>query len=189
MGNTLRFAAAAAEIQDHPHLRGEYGLTPLSASLSQGSPPLAWGIRIVACCDSISLGITPTCVGNTQLDGVISPWIEDHPHLRGEYTPPPSLDRLSTGSPPLAWGIRGRQFIVRSNDRITPTCVGNTRCISGADSHSRDHPHLRGEYIGKTLLTASCQGSPPLAWGILRKGPANVTDNGITPTCVGNTAS
>ena len=170
-------------------MRGEYSWLTVAGEIVQGSPPLAWGILLYHGMSRRKTRITPTCVGNTQLDGVISPWIEDHPHLRGEYTPPPSLDRLSTGSPPLAWGIRGRQFIVRSNDRITPTCVGNTRCISGADSHSRDHPHLRGEYIGKTLLTASCQGSPPLAWGILRKGPANVTDNGITPTCVGNTAS
>ena len=70
--------------------------------------------------------ITPTCVGNTQLDcsRTLAQW--DHPHLRGEYMTNKKRKGSTKGSPPLAWGILSELTITRWQTRITPTCVGNT---------------------------------------------------------------
>ena len=50
-----------------------------------------------------------------------------------------------------------------------------------------DHPHLRGEYCVKAVLTQAEPGSPPLAWGIPKSTWARTKTERITPTCVGNT--
>ena len=50
------------------------------------------------------------------------------------------------GSPPHAWGVRGRQWQVYRQRRFTPTCVGSSvryRAYYGLDAV---HPHVRGEF-------------------------------------------
>ena len=71
--------------------------------------------------------------------------------------------------------------------RITPTCVGNTSGGTSFGETSKDHPHLRGEYAMRSLITLVLIGSPPLAWGILDNKTDAWLGVGITPTCVGNT--
>ena len=85
VGNTSRPQSGPGLLQDHPHLRGEYGKGQgLNPSLL-GSPPLAWGI-LDYLHDALEVDrITPTCVGNTASHYYKRDWREDHPHLRGEY--------------------------------------------------------------------------------------------------------
>ena len=65
--------------------------------------------------------------------------------------------------------------------------MGNTLTRKGVYAIQGDHPHLRGEYlIGKDLWIPD-EGSPPLAWGILKMSSKTYGVDGITPTCVGNT--
>ena len=106
VGNTSCQHTATSLHEDHPHLRGEYSASPVSASTRRGSPPLAWGILPKPSLMLEQSRITPTCVGNTAKGYGYRLPRRDHPHLRGEYST--SQRRASLMM------------------RITPTCVGNT---------------------------------------------------------------
>ena len=88
--------------------------------------------------------------------------------MRGEYGRSIKNILSVIGSPPLAWGIQGLHFDPKGSTRITPTCVGNTRCHDGKPRLEEDHPHLRGEYPFFRQKKRGTKGSPPLAWGIPR---------------------
>ncbi|RZM14180.1 hypothetical protein LDELB18P2_0846 [Lactobacillus delbrueckii] len=112
-----------------------------------GSPPLAWGIPVIHSFQTVFIGITPTCVGNT-VELELDQWhVEDHPHLRGEYLIYVSRETFLVGSPPLAWGIPKVSAKFYNSRGITPTCVGNTQRSSRRLRNVWDHPHLRGEYL------------------------------------------
>ena len=146
MGNTNTYNYCGYLDKDHPHLRGEYAFFCIPYTGCLGSPPLAWGIPLIALSFISGSWITPTCVGNTPAGSVKPSQIKDHPHLRGEYISEAPSKMSKMGSPPLAWGIL---FKHRDNDRpfgITPTCVGNTGKGVISSTWRKDHPHLRGEY-------------------------------------------
>ena len=126
VGNTLKARPFYAFFWDHPHLRGEYRTSGAGSSISLGSPPLTWGIRVITSTRRYWLRITPTYVGNTSgvQEGTDNLW--DHPHLRGEYQKGEKNNGRLQGSPPLAWGIRLVINLGMTVFRITPTCVGNT---------------------------------------------------------------
>ena len=126
-------------------------------------------------------------MGNTSRPQQGCARVKDHPHLRGEYVTIGPTWATIEGSPPLAWGIHFAFSHNSSSSRITPTCVGNTRRNRQRSGVSEDHPHLRGEYRTSAYVTASEQGSPPLAWGILGNISNSAFAVRITPTCVGNT--
>ena len=65
MGNTELAEVDAKQIEDHPHLRGEYSILRAMPWITLGSPPPTWGIRIVSTHYASSIRITPTYVGNT----------------------------------------------------------------------------------------------------------------------------
>ena len=67
VGNTTFVFDRYPEVEDHPHLRGEYYLLCTDISSGVGSPPLAWGILTSTVSLGDKLRITPTCVGNTSL--------------------------------------------------------------------------------------------------------------------------
>ena len=107
--------------------------------------------------------------------------------MRGEYFRFGLPLKVKAGSPPLAWGIRKTDKEIKIAVRITPTCVGNTHEGLYRRERTRDHPHLRGEYLGCALQKAQLLGSPPLAWGIHVPSRSAKEFIRITPTCVGNT--
>ena len=93
---------------------------------------------------------------------------------------------LSIGSPPRAWGRRGRRALaprpraahphVRGDDaterdaergpvRLTPTCVGTTARSPPRPGAETAHPHVRGDDGHLDKLAAVQTGSPPRAWG------------------------
>ena len=47
VGNTKRQIGFGRSLQDHPHLRGEYCNIHVHTHDKTGSPPLAWGIRLL----------------------------------------------------------------------------------------------------------------------------------------------
>ena len=148
-------------------MRGEYFINFRIGNIFPGSPPLAWGIHGFRHTFASLLRITPTCVGNTDVDYSRGCPKQDHPHLRGEYSAKLNRKRLSLGSPPLAWGIPPTEVGKLCFYRITPTCVGNTVYGIVGPISGQDHPHLRGEYTFKRRYKLFWRGSPPLAWGIL----------------------
>ena len=54
-------------------MRGEYSTALAAGSRNIGSPPHAWGIPAACLIDLSTIGITPTCVGNTLGDEAAAP--------------------------------------------------------------------------------------------------------------------
>jgi len=151
----------------HPHARGEYRGVIMLLRTINGSPPRAWGIRVVSC---------------SSVD-----FVSVHPHARGEYANDPLWASLCYGSPPRAWGIRPaarphgarRRFtptrvgntpvpraVPAPRVRFTPTRVGNTISRVASLGLMAVHPHARGEYLVVHDDRHLGHGSPPRAWGI-----------------------
>ncbi len=112
----------------HPHMRGD-GWFPASASgTCCGSPPHAWGRRAVPAAELTDRRFTPTCVGTAACEWRSSWSHPVHPHMRGDGPGTISRTRLRSGSPPHAWGRRGRLPLLIAHLRFTPTCVGTATC-------------------------------------------------------------
>ena len=93
------------------------------------------------------------------------------------------------GAPPRAWG---GPHVDRGDDaglRSTPTCVGRTRSSPERRGRRTEHPHVRGEDVGCTIVPSANAGAPPRAWGgrLRRRRPERHRRS--TPTCVGRTSS
>lgn len=166
--------------------------TPRVKSLARGgfrgSPPRARrrpGPRLLAARES---GITPACVGKTGRGRGSRRRRLDHPHVRGEDGATSTKVYRSYGSPPRAWGRRGRQVLHAPLRGITPTCVGKTASRSVRVTRCSDHPHVRGEDPLPAPTPRTRRGSPPRAWGRLTHGEVEDLSDRITPTCVGKTA-
>ena len=85
------------------------------------------------------------------------------------------------------WGIRKICWAIRLQQRITPTCVGNTQLFVEYLGTVQDHPHMCGEYFIKKPSFRIQWGSPPHVWGIqLIQALCDLIER-ITPTRVGNT--
>ena len=105
MGNTGRNHRFLAVLEDHPHIHGEYSWICCVMSSSEGSPPHTWGIHIMNDFEKAQSGITPTYMGNTLALAGVTVWLEDHPHIHGEYLPFALNVYRLPGSPPHTWGI------------------------------------------------------------------------------------
>ena len=75
----------AGAVAVHPHMRGEYCVIMRTTHVYNGSPPHAWGIRVLMVTGTRTLRFTPTCVGNTCAYFVLVNNSTVHPHMRGEY--------------------------------------------------------------------------------------------------------
>ena len=166
---------------------GEYLSTITCSLMKLGSPPHVWGIPYHRNNALNLLRITPTCVGNTSNASGKYARLRDHPHMCGESPYIMSINNIDLGSPPHVWGILFHLLQCRKNQRITPTCVGNTKARKSRIIFCRDHPHMCGEYLFSPSHLGSLQGSPPHVWGIQKKPIGQALSPGITPTCVGNT--
>ena len=105
VGNTLFKKSPRKDYQDHPHMCGEYSGGGFTKTSDKGSPPHVWGIPIERKKVGVLPRITPTCVGNTQNQTVKAGFVEDHPHMCGEYYCIYPMKSVTLGSPPHVWGI------------------------------------------------------------------------------------
>ena len=71
---------------DHPHTRGERGVSPDHAAAGSGSSPHAWGTHTGPCRMFDFERIIPTRVGNAIWRITCLHASSDHPHTRGERT-------------------------------------------------------------------------------------------------------
>ena len=129
----------------HPHVRGEDEQYFVTLRPPFGSPPRAWGGRVLAHLDYQRRRFTPTCVGRTKALRHPTDSISVHPHVRGEDHGTVSYPTERGGSPPRAWGgLHEDPGVVRPR-RFTPTCVGRTEWVWHKGSPVSVHPHVRGE--------------------------------------------
>ena len=81
-------------------------------------------------------------------DGIVTDF-EDHLHIRGEYQLKNLNFLIMKGSPPHTWRIHFKMIFEKKPIRITSTYVENTAGIRSLFKMTKDHLHIRGEYIQK----------------------------------------
>ena len=132
--------------EDHPRSRGVYAGVGSGGRGRSGSSPLARGLHIVREAIRDWARIIPARAGFTFAARFPSGTGGDHPRSRGGYAH--HIDRLSrsSGSSPLARGLRmwRRRYRIRR----------------------QDHPRSRGVYHHGHLTHAAHGGSSPLARGL-----------------------
>ena len=95
-------------------MRGEYIIFAHQEARYIGSPPHAWGIRVL-----LSLYLNPFTV---------------HPHMRGEYGDREEADIRAYGSPPHAWGIP-RIFCLVSSEHGSPPHAWGIHALLGVQGN------------------------------------------------------
>ena len=150
-----------------------------------GSPPRAWGRRLLGDRAVTTLRFTPTCVGTARGCRRANRSAPVHPHVRGDGQGNERLVGGRAGSPPRAWGRRARRVRRQLRRRFTPTCVGTASRCRGRTGRSSVHPHVRGDGCSGGSMSARRRGSPPRAWGRRAAADVVVGVRRFTPTCVG----
>ena len=150
-GFTLGTAAEDHRAQDHPRSRGVYRWPGARGRSWDGSSPLARGLRIEPGFIGGASGIIPARAGFTRIRGLcFSPW-RDHPRSRGVYCYPYSAIELTTGSSPLARGLRHGWVAPAGGEGIIPARAGFTRPGLRRPLRPPDHPRSRGVYTCGSL--------------------------------------
>ena len=113
-----------------------------------GSPPPAWGIRVLNRAGCFSQRFTPTRVGHTGLYRTERCAVPVHPHPRGAYLFVyfENITKRTVHPHPRGAYIKSHSFMPEAT-RFTPTRVGHTQ--------------------QSVMRVCSVTGSPPPAWGIL----------------------
>ena len=175
--------------RDHPRSRGVYAYRHEDAVRSDGSSPLARGLRGAKGCSDKAWGIIPARAGFTSLsnDNTFKNW--DHPRSRGVYRRLYCRLPRPTGSSPLARGLRGVRVEDRYGRRIIPARAGFTGPGSWWWPAGRDHPRSRGVYSARGPWGCGFGGSSPLARGLLHRHLNGRCRLGIIPARAGFTTS
>ena len=153
--------------RDHPRSRGVYSRGIGLRSGSPGSSPLARGLLADPVGSVLELRIIPARAGFTRRPACSTRWHPDHPRSRGVY-PLSTVDTRSTsGSSPLARGLRGANALVRRESRDHPRSRGvYSTTYNAAHLHSWIIPARAGFTGGPRSDTGRRRGSSPLARGL-----------------------
>ncbi len=147
VGNALFSIAPDPGLPVHPHAGGECGGGGGRGAEGKGSPPRGWGMhwRFPLCAHRRRF--TPTRVGNAKSCVVASSDMAVHPHAGGECARAANRTPPATGSPPRGWGMRLLGAGLPSDNRFTPTRVGNALGKRTIARYSKVHPHAGGECL------------------------------------------
>jgi len=109
---------------DHPHGRGDKFVGDRDPNIRNGPSPRAWGQDEETELE-LSPGRTiPTGVGTSPASREKGGGETDHPHGRGDKSPPPLRSRLTAGPSPRAWGQGSIRLPTWRRQRTIPTGVG-----------------------------------------------------------------
>jgi len=106
VGTTASTGTATLMSPAHPHTRGDDDVGGAEWVAEPGSPPHAWGRRLVPGDDRFGQRLTPTRVGTTSTRNRFMLRSPAHPHTRGDDRVPLMVILATHGSPPHAWGRR-----------------------------------------------------------------------------------
>ena len=151
---------------DHPRSRGVYSPGELGAVTSDGSSPLARGLRLVGGVRQVAVRIIPARAGFTRSCPPASRPATDHPRSRGVYRTSHPLIPSPGGSSPLARGLPTGESGLPASDGIIPARAGFTRPRSAGPAEAADHPRSRGVYSSRRSPVQPSGGSSPLARGL-----------------------
>ena len=152
--------------RDHPRSRGVYAIRTILSLSSSGSSPLARGLRCPSRRMTRSTRIIPARAGFTNTAGSIMKWVTDHPRSRGVYASRNARRRISSGSSPLARGLRGNILGAVTQGGIIPARAGFTFPDLSGRPECQDHPRSRGVYRSRGKFRLAFRGSSPLARGL-----------------------
>ena len=155
--------------------------------MTPGSSPLARGLRARIPVAQDEEGIIPARAGFTGDPDPASGRHQDHPRSRGVYATTTSARLASSGSSPLARGLRGIGHPHHAGQRIIPARAGFTRRARRGPPHRRDHPRSRGVYVDSSTCSPHESGSSPLARGLQVGDGVGVVEPGIIPARAGFT--
>ena len=112
-----------------------------------------------------------------------------NPHSRGVYRAATAPALRTTGSSPLARGLRPQPWRRCRPRGIIPARAGFTRRARGQALRPQDHPRSRGVYIRPLASGEKKFGSSPLARGLHTERRAHDLRPGIIPARAGFTTS
>ena len=132
---------------DHPRSRGVYAQWGKSIEISEGSSPLARGLREWRSSSDGHRRIIPARAGFTLSCRREGRRRLDHPRSRGVYRRIGSTVRAAVGSSPLARGLLATPDGYTVGSRIIPARAGFTRRRVRRCPWRGDHPRSRGVYV------------------------------------------
>ena len=112
-----------------------------------GSSPHTWRIQLFKSSIYVWVRIISTYVENTIYYNSVTKYSKDHLHIRGEYNYMVLYTRPCLGSSPHTWRILLDVLFLDSKLRIISTYVENTVSTRSIVRWSKDHLHIRGEYV------------------------------------------
>ena len=152
-----------------------------------GSSPLARGLPFAPPIPACPQRIIPARAGFTRSEEARQPSAWDHPRSRGVYVRAIITRCVSSGSSPLARGLRDHYPRARPAAGIIPARAGFTVLVRAMGVAPADHPRSRGVYPSGAFTTQSPDGSSPLARGLHRPGSRVARGAGIIPARAGFT--
>ena len=145
-GFTAIIAGTGVLLGDHPRSRGVYRAVAECAVWTDGSSPLARGLRTEEYNRRSGRRIIPARAGFTPVRIPTSFTDADHPRSRGVYLFSFHSHPVKRGSSPLARGLLDRKLPLPQQIGIIPARAGFTfQSKSGVWLRS-DHPRSRGVY-------------------------------------------
>ena len=186
-GFTAIIAGTGVLLGDHPRSRGVYRAVAECAVWTDGSSPLARGLRTEEYNRRSGRRIIPARAGFTPVRIPTSFTDADHPRSRGVYFPEQVGCVAAVGSSPLARGLHSMKSGAHVKARIIPARAGFTALIALAFCWDKDHPRSRGVYSFSHLSDRHRQGSSPLARGLPNPDHGVLTLAGIIPARAGFT--
>ena len=160
-GSTCRSVSGTKTLTDHPRIRGEHDMVPLSVHFFLGSSPHTRGAPDRGPHESIRDGIIPAYAGSTAATPAAAPPAPNHPRIRGEHVEGAVSSSGGVGSSPHTRGAHTVADPDPQGRRIIPAYAGSTRRYRRSGALTTDHPRIRGEHILMHLLMASTRGSSP----------------------------
>ena len=125
-GFTRRCRPREGGQRDHPRSRGVYETLDDYDAMTQGSSPLARGLRDLRRGEDARTGIIPARAGFTKTVNDRLSIQQDHPRSRGVYRLLPSALIFVAGSSPLARGLPGLMTTRADGAGIIPARAGFT---------------------------------------------------------------
>ena len=186
-GFTRRTPQDSVRPQDHPRSRGVYRNITAEVQETGGSSPLARGLHRMTRRQVEAHRIIPARAGFTSTASARRPSNQDHPRSRGVYSPCAPWSQISSGSSPLARGLRRHLLDPPGREGIIPARAGFTPSSTDTPIPARDHPRSRGVYWHYIRQRRRRWGSSPLARGLPPQPPPPPHGGRIIPARAGFT--
>ena len=172
---------------DHPRSRGVYAWIAEDGSIDGGSSPLARGLPRAIANSIQQIRIIPARAGFTSFSSYPIFSNQDHPRSRGVYSSVSCASARSSGSSPLARGLRTGRWHELQDDGIIPARAGFTVGELKGNKIWGDHPRSRGVYRNHLAPGEYAAGSSPLARGLRQHGTSGGAVTRIIPARAGFT--